>query len=106
MPTPWPSCPCSDSSLMQRLDRIATALGVFLLVVLPTALHGWPTTVRGNVFTAAIVAGGLALMWWRSHPRAAAVLSLGLFLAGLALGGWFPDTAVALFSLSFAVLAL
>ncbi len=35
------------------------------------------------------------------------MLALGLFLAGVALGdGWFPDTGVALFSLSFAVLAL
>ena len=46
-------------------------------------------------------------MWWRSHPRVASVLALGLFLAALAIGGgWFPDTGVALFSVSFAVLAL
>jgi len=92
---------------MPRIERSGIALGVFLLVVLPTALHGWPTTLRGNLFTVLVLSGGLALMWWRSHPRAASVAALGLFLAAGALGGgWFPDTGVALYSLSFAVLAL
>jgi hypothetical protein len=50
---------------------------------------------------------GTQSQWWRSHPRVASVPALGLFLAALALGGgWFPDTGVALYSLSFAVLAL
>lgn len=92
---------------MQRIERSAIALGVLLLVVLPTALHGWPSALRGNAFTVLLAAGGLALMWWRSNPRVASVAALGLFLASLTLGdGWFPDTAVALFSVSFAVLAL
>lgn len=92
---------------MPRIERSGIALGVFLLVALPTALHGWPTTLRGNLFTVLVLGGGLALMWWRSHPRVASVAALGLFLAALALGGgWFPDTGVALYSLSFAVLAL
>jgi signal transduction histidine kinase len=90
-----------------RFERSVIALAVLLLVVLPTALHGWPSTPRGNLFTVLLVAGGLALMWWRSNPRVASVAALGLFLASLALGGgWFPDTAVALYSVSFAVLAL
>ena len=93
---------------MARLEQIAIAAGVFLLVVLPTAVHGWPTTLRGNLFTLLLVTGGLALMWWRTHPRPASVLALGLFLSALALDGnaWFPDTGVAVFSFSFAVLAL
>ncbi|MEO5652590.1 MAG: histidine kinase [Marmoricola sp.] len=92
---------------MPRLERLGIAAGAILLVVLPTALHGWPTTLRGNLFTALVLAAGLALMWWRSHSRAASVMSLGLILASLAVGGgWFPDTGVVLFSLSFAVLAL
>jgi len=92
---------------MPRLERIGIALGVLLLVALPTALHGWPTTLRGNVLTVLVLCGGMALIWWRTHPRVAPVLSLGLFLAALALGGgWFPDTGVALYSGSFAVLAL
>ena len=37
---------------MRRLERSGIALGVLLLVVLPTAVHGWPTTLRGNLFTA------------------------------------------------------
>jgi len=46
-------------------------------------------------------------MWWRGHPRVASVVALGLFLAALAVGeGWFPETGVALYSVSFAVLAL
>jgi signal transduction histidine kinase len=92
---------------MSRIERSGIALGVFLLVALPTALHGWPTTLPGNLLIGLVLAGGLALMWWRTHPRAASVAALGLFLAALALGGgWFPDTGVALYSLSFAVLAL
>ena len=92
---------------MRRYERGGIALGVLLLVVLPTALHGWPTTVRGWVFTLLVVGGGLALMWWRSEPRVASVLALSLFLAALTVGdGWLPDTGVALLSVSFAVLAL
>jgi signal transduction histidine kinase len=91
---------------MPRIERSGIALGVLLLVALPTALHGWPTTLRGNLFTVLVLGGGLALMWWRSHPRVASVVALGLFLAAVALGGWFPDTGVALYSVSFAVLAL
>jgi signal transduction histidine kinase len=92
---------------MHVLERSGIALGILLLVALPVALHGWPTTVRGNVFTLLILCGGLALMWWRSHPRVASVLALGLFLLALAIGGgWFPDTGVAVYSVSFAVLAL
>ncbi|MCW2758125.1 MAG: hypothetical protein JWO46_1871 [Nocardioidaceae bacterium] len=92
---------------MRRIEQIGIVLGVLLLLALPTALHGWPTTSRGNVFTVLVLGGGLSLLWWRSRPRVASVLALGLFLAALSLGdGWFPDTGVALFSVSFAVLAL
>jgi signal transduction histidine kinase len=91
---------------MLRVERTAIALGVLLLVALPTALHGWPTTLRGNVFTAAVLGGGLALMWWRSHPRVSSVAALGLFLVALAIGGWFPDSGTALLSLAYGVLAL
>jgi signal transduction histidine kinase len=91
---------------MPRIEPVGIALGVLLLVALPTAVHGWPTTLSGNLFTVLLLAAGLALIWWRSHPRAAAVLALGLFLAAVAVGGWFPDTDMALFSLSFAVLGL
>jgi signal transduction histidine kinase len=91
---------------MRLVERISIALGVLVLVALPTALHGWPTTLDGNLFTVLLVGGGLALMWWRSHPRVASVLALGLFLAAVLFDGWFPDTGLAVFSLTFAVLAL
>jgi len=91
---------------MPRLEKIAIVSAVLLLVALPTALHGWPTTWGGNVSTALVLAGGLALLWWRSHPRVASVAALALFLAAQAFSGWFPDTGVVLYSLSFAVLAL
>lgn len=92
---------------MRVTERLGIALAALLLVVLPTALHGWPTTVQGNLFTLLVTGGGLALMWWRSQPRVSPVVSLGLFLAAPAVGdGWFPDTAIALFALSYAVLAL
>jgi len=92
---------------MRRLEQSGIALGILILVALPTALHGWPATRRGNLFTLAVLGAGLALMWWRGHPRAAALGALGLLLLALAIGGgWFPDTAAAIYSLSFAGLAL
>jgi signal transduction histidine kinase len=91
---------------IERIERLGIALGVLLLVALPTALRGWPTTLSGNLFTILLVGAGLALMGWRSHPRAASVVALGLFLACFAFDGWAPDTAVALYSCCFAVLAL
>ena len=105
---PWPTSPSWDSSARMRvLERSGIAVGILVLVALPTALHGWPTTLRGNLFTLVVLSAGLALMWWRSHPRASPVLALGLLLHALAIGGgWFPDTAVAIYSLSFALLAL
>jgi signal transduction histidine kinase len=92
---------------MVSTERPAIGAGVLLLVALPTALHGWPTTLSGNLFTALVIASGLALMWWRTHPRVAAVLTLGLLLGAVALGvHWFPDSGVVLYSAGFAVLAL
>ena len=91
---------------MRLLERSGIALGILLLVALPTALRGWPTTLRGNLFILVVLSAGLALMWWRSYPRAAPLLALGLLLLALAIGGgWFPDTAVAIYSLGFAALA-
>jgi signal transduction histidine kinase len=94
---------------MQRLLRfepVGIILGVLLLVALTTALHGWPTTLFGNLFTIIVLAGGCALAWWRTRPRLAAVTSLGLFLVAVLLPGWFPDSGLVLFSAAFAVLAL
>jgi signal transduction histidine kinase len=91
---------------MRALEQWGIALVVVLLVALPTALHGWPTTIRGNLFTLSLLVGGLVLMWWRSHPRVASTLALGIFLVSFAFDGWFPDSGLALFSASFAVLAL
>src|SRR4051812_33217892 len=91
---------------MVRGEQVAIAVGGLLLVALPAALHGGPATVHGTVFTLLIVTGGLVLAWWRTRPREASVLSLGLFLAAVAIGGWFPDTGVAVYSAAFVVLAL
>src|SRR3954447_14490554 len=91
---------------MSRIERIGIVLAVLLLVALPTAIHGWPTTLRGNLFIATNLAAGFTLLWWRTRPRVASVLALGLFLSSFAMGGWFPDTGVALFSVTFAVLGL
>ncbi len=91
---------------MRRLECGGIALGVVLLIAVPTARHGWPTTLRGNLFVALVLAAGFALTWWRSQPRVVSVGALGLLLVAVSLGGWFPDTGVALLSLAYAVLAL
>jgi hypothetical protein len=83
---------------MRLLERSGIALGILLLVALPTALHGWPTTLRGNLFILVVLSAGLALKWWRSYPRAApypdierAAEERGAFLgaghAGVEVGG-------------------
>ncbi len=92
---------------MDLIERVGIAIGVLLVVALPTAVHGWPTTLSGNLFTVLVLASGLALTWWRTEPRAASAVALGLLLAAVALGEhWFPDSGVVLYSASFAVLAL
>lgn len=76
---------------------------VLLVVVLPTAWHGsW------SVLTACLIASGLALIWWRSHPRAVAVAGGALWLLGAAMAahGWFPDPALVILALLSTVAAL
>lgn len=93
---------------LRRLEQAGIVLLVLATVALPTAIHGWPATVLGNVFVAAAVASGLALLWWRSHPRVVAVGGGGLWLAAACLGdyGWFPDLALVIMALLAAVTAL
>ena len=81
---------------------------VLALVVLPTAWHGWPDTVVGNVFTACLIASGLALLWWRTRPRTVALTGGALWLAAAALAGagWFPDLAFVIMALLSTVAAL
>ncbi len=93
---------------MRRLEQVGIVIAVIALVIVPTAVHGWPTTLVGNGFVALLTAGGLSLVRWRTRPRVASVVALGSFLAAVALdrGAWFPDPASGLFSAAFAVLAL
>ncbi|MFD0516611.1 sensor histidine kinase [Paractinoplanes durhamensis] len=81
---------------------------VFLLVVAPTAWHGWPDTAGGNLLTAGLIAAGLSLWWWRTHPRTVALAGGTFWLAAAALGGygWFPDLAFVLMALLSTVAAL
>ncbi|TCO46043.1 hypothetical protein EV646_10764 [Kribbella antiqua] len=86
---------------MHRLERVGIVVLVALVAALPTAIHGWPTTVAGNAFTALLLASGLTLLWWREHPRLVAVLGGAAWLLVALLGdyGWFPDTAFAIMAL-------
>ena len=36
---------------MRRFERAGIAVVVALLILLPVAVHGWPASVAGNVFT-------------------------------------------------------
>jgi signal transduction histidine kinase len=93
---------------VRRLERTGIVALVLAVVALPTAIHGWPSTVAGNAFTATILAGGLTLVWWRSHPRLVSVVGGASLLASAFLGdyGWFPDTALPIMTLLATVTAL
>ncbi|GAA4457814.1 hypothetical protein GCM10023170_054720 [Phytohabitans houttuyneae] len=93
---------------MRRLEQVGIGAVVLAATALPTALHGWPATVAGNLFTAVLLAAGLSLVWWRSHPRAVTVVGGALWLAGALLGdhGWLPDTALGIMAFLATVAAL
>lgn len=93
---------------MRRLEQVGIAVLVVALTAGSTAYHGWPTTALGNVFTVLLVGSGLTLVWWRTHPRAVALVGGGLLLLVSLLGshGWFPDTSFAIMALLTLVAAL
>ncbi|MFI5691673.1 sensor histidine kinase [Kribbella sp. NPDC051586] len=92
----------------RRLEAVGIVALVAAVIALPTAIHGWPTSVVGNLFTAALIGSGLTLLWWRSRPRLVAVLGGALVLVPVVLNayGWFPDTAFAILALLTLVAAL
>jgi signal transduction histidine kinase len=92
----------------RRLEQAGIVVLVAAVIALPTAIHGWPTSVGGNLFTAGLLASGLMLMWWRTHPRLVAVLGGALLMVPVVLNayGWFPDTAFAILALLTLVAAL
>lgn len=83
---------------MQRLENAGIVVLVLLLVALPITLHGWPGSLAGNICMALLLASGLSLMWWRTHPRLVAVLggSLWFAVALLSKDAWFPEAALAI----------
>ncbi len=92
---------------MRRLEQAGITILVVILIAVPTAIHGWPTTVAGNLFTAALLASGFTLVWWR-HPRPVALLGGALWLVPgfLAEYGWFPESALMIMALLAVVAAL
>jgi signal transduction histidine kinase len=92
----------------RRLEPVGILALVLGIVAVPTAIHGWPATVAGNVFTAVLLASGLTLLWWRTHPRVVAVLGGGFCLAAACLGdyGWFPDSTFVIMAFLATVTAL
>jgi len=87
---------------------VGIAALVVAVIAVPTAIHGWPTTVLGYLFTGSLMASGLLLLWWRDHPRMVAVLGGAFLLVPVVLKdyGWFPDTAFAILALITLVAAL
>jgi signal transduction histidine kinase len=81
-----------------RLEMAGIAILVLLLNALPVALHGWPATLAGNVAIAALLASGLTLMWWRTHPRLVAVVGGALWLVVAVDNSdvWLPQSALAI----------
>jgi signal transduction histidine kinase len=90
------------------LEKAGIAVIVLLLNALPVALHGWPATLTGNVAMAALLASGLSLMWWRTHPRLVALVGGALwFLVAVDNENvWFPQSALAVMAGLAAVVAL
>ncbi|MET7278781.1 histidine kinase [Kribbella sp. NPDC005582] len=86
---------------MRRLERPAIALLVLVVITVPTAYGGWPRTLAANAVVLLVLASGLTLVWWRSHPRTVALLGgLLWFLPALvAPSSEFPDAAFAIIAL-------
>ena len=98
---------------MRRLESAGIAVGVLVVVTVPTAIHGWPRSVAGNALIALLVGSGLPLLWWRGHPRLVTVVGGALWFAAGILGAvrsfpdlWFPDPAFAIMALLATVAAL
>jgi signal transduction histidine kinase len=91
----------------RRLEQAGIVVLILAVVAVPTAIHGWPSTLGGNVFVTVLLASGLTLVWWRSHPRVVAILGGGLWLAAAFLGdyGWFPDFGLVIMALLATVTA-
>ncbi|GIM88400.1 two-component sensor histidine kinase [Paractinoplanes toevensis] len=64
--------------------------------------------MSGVLITACLIGSGLALLWWRTRPRAVALTGGALWLAGAALAGpgRFPDLAFVLMALLSTVAGL
>jgi signal transduction histidine kinase len=93
---------------VQRWEKAGIVVLVFLFVALPVTLHGWPASLAGHVFMALLLASGLSLVWWRTHPRLVAVLGGSLWFAAALFGQdtWLPETALAIMAGLAAVAAL
>ena len=96
-----------------RFERAGIVLVIGLLVALPTAIHGWPGTLAGNFLTADLLASGLTLVWWRTHPRLVAVAGGTLWLAATFIAAdlvgqdaWMPDPSIAIMAALAAMVAL
>ena len=98
----------AGAATMLRLEMAGIAVLVLLLNALPVALHGWPATLAGNVAMVALLASGLSLMWWRTHPRLVAVVggALWFLVAVDNKNVWFPASALAIMAGLAAAVAL
>jgi len=103
-----PSRSCPSGSPVRVRETAAILTVAVAVVVVPTIVHGWPTSLAGNAAVTLCVAGGAVLVWWRTRPRLAAVAALVAFLLALLIGTdlWVPDGALIPFSAAFALLAL
>ena len=93
---------------MQRWEKAVIVVLVFLFVALPATLHGWPASLAGNLVMALLLASGLSLVCWRTHPRLVAVLGGSLWFAVALFGQdtWLPEPSLAIMAGLAAVAAL
>src|ERR1700744_10626 len=95
---------------VRRFERAGIAVVVALLILLPVAVHGWPASAAGHVFTIPLLLSGLGLIWGGSHPRMVALAGGGLWLLAAVLsrapGVWFSDPSLAIMAALAGVAAL
>ncbi|WP_431841223.1 sensor histidine kinase [Calidifontibacter indicus] len=81
-------------SRLRRVEAVAIVVAVLLLVVAPPAVSRARIGPADFAVLALVVLSGVTLVGWRRHPRAVAVVGLGLSFGATVVDGWAAHTSV------------